>query len=266
MFRSIMPLAAVVVTLIRPVPAWTGTPPHVEYRDDRITLRADESAMKDILEELRRQSGAELRGEPAATGPVTLHVEAVPVREALERLLGERSFTLTYGENGRLKAIDLKGGPVAAVPQQERAKPPAPVSRKVTWDGTAHVFAVPKLIPVSGGLAQALGQDHVFFVHLMQAAAEKCPDRMCRKQAWHAGLRALEEDQDLRNQFLAATGVMDDAELAAFVEAMARQTPDGAEDIVKQIVHETRIPEFRARARAVLSQLRQNRAAITAER
>ena len=82
-------------------------------------------------------------------------------------------------------------------PQQERAKPPAPVSRKVTWDGTAHVFAVPKLIPVSGGLAQALGQDHVFFVHLMQAAAEKCPDRMCRKQAWHAGLRALEEDQDL---------------------------------------------------------------------
>jgi len=35
---------------------------------------------------------------------------------------------------------------------------------------------------------------------------------------------------------------------------------------VKQIIRETRIPEFRARARAVLVQMRQNRAAQTAER
>ncbi len=266
MRRFIIPLSVAVATFIGPVPAWTGTVPHVEYRDDRVTIRADQSAVKDILEQLRQQSGAELRGEPPATGPVTLQLEAVPVREALERLLGERSFTLTYGEKGRLKTIELKGGPVAAPPEKQPEKQHAGYNRKETWDGTAHVFAVPKLIPVSGRLAQALGQDHVFFVHLMQAAADKCSDRICRKEAWHAGLRALEEDQDLRNQFLAISGQMDDAELTAFAEALARQTPDGAEDIVKQILHETRIPEFRARARAVLVQLRQNRAAITAER
>ena len=119
---------------------------------------------------------------------------------------------------------------------------------------------------MSGRLAQALGSHEVFFVQLMQVAAEKCTDRICRKQAWHAGLRALEGDQELRNKFLAVTGLMDDGELTAFAEALARQTPDGAEDIVKQIIRETRIPEFRARARAVLVQMRQNRAAQTAER
>jgi hypothetical protein len=264
MCRSVVALAVIVLGVTSPL-AWSGTP-QVEYRDDRVTLRAEESAMKDILEALQRQSGAELRGEPPVTGPVTLQLASVPVREALERLLGERSFTLTYGENGRLKVIELKGGPVAAPPREEPKKGPGGVSRKVTWDGTANVFAVPKLIPVSGRLAQALGSHEVLFVQLMQAAAGKCADRICRKQAWHAGLRALEEDQELRNKFLAVTGMMDDPELTAFTEAMARQTPDGAEDIVKQILRETRTPEIRARARAVLIQLRQNRAAQTAER
>src|SRR5262245_10302812 len=102
-------LAAAALTLIGSIAAGAGTPPHVDYRDDRVTLRASESALKDILDELGKQSGAEVRGQPAETGPVTLQLEAVPVREALERLLGERSFTLRYGEQGRLKAIELKG-------------------------------------------------------------------------------------------------------------------------------------------------------------
>jgi hypothetical protein len=139
----------------------------------------------------------------------------------------------------------------------------------VVWDGVAHVFAAPTIIPVKGHLAEAIGPvplpGGVYFVHLFQAASEKCPDRPCRKQAWREGLRALEADQDLRNSFLAATGLMDDIELTAFARAVAGMTPDGAEDIVKQIVRESRLPDFRRRGRAVLRRLRQERAAVTAE-
>jgi hypothetical protein len=265
---STISLVAVVLTLIGPVAPRAGAPPQVEYRDDRVTIRAQESAVTDILDQLRQQSGAELRGEPPPTGPVTLQVEAVPVREALERLLGERSFTLTYGQKGRLKVIELKGGPQAArnAPPEEPEARPGGLPRKVVWDGVAHVFAVPKVVPVTGPLAEALGSNRVFFVHLMQAAADRCEDRLCRKQAWRAGLRAMEEDQELRNAFLGATGLMDDEELTAFARAMAAQTPDGAEDIVKQIVRDSRIPEIRTRARVVLLRLRQERTAMTAER
>src|SRR4029077_20051099 len=142
----------------------------------------------------------------------------------LERLPGERSFTLTYGERGRLEAIELKGGPQAAPPPDPEKPPTGGLSERERWGGVAHVLAVPKVIRVSGALARALGAKQVHFVDLMQAAAEKCPDRACRRQAWHAGLRALERDEDLRGTFLAAIDLMNEAELTGFARTVAAQT------------------------------------------
>src|SRR6266481_5436506 len=107
MFRRIFALTLVAVSILGPRPARAGQPPQVEYSNDRLTLHAREAPVTAILDEVKRQSGAEVRGEPAVAS-VTIELEAVPLREALERVLGPRSFTLTYGENGRLKAIELK--------------------------------------------------------------------------------------------------------------------------------------------------------------
>jgi hypothetical protein len=255
---------AVVLTLVGALAA-ASKPPRVEYRDDRVTVFAEDSPVKDVLEQIRRQSGAELRGEPASDAPVTVRLESVPLREALERLLGERSFTLTYGDKGALKAIELKGGPHAAPAPAEEKKRPVAMNRKQMWDGVAHVFDRADTIPLSGKLAMATGSNEGHFLTLMQAASG-CTDRICRREAWRAGLRALESDQEMRNAFLAATGQMDDAELAALARAMAAQTPDGAEDIVKQVIRDSRVPEVRSRARAVLVQLRADRDAMTATR
>src|ERR1051326_4937500 len=96
MVRPILALALVGALILGPRPARAGQPPQVEYSNDRLTLHAREASITAILDEIKRQSGAEVRGEPAVAS-VTIELEAVPLREALERVLGPRSFTLTHG-------------------------------------------------------------------------------------------------------------------------------------------------------------------------
>src|SRR6185369_16298805 len=94
------------------------------------------------------------RGEPADAS-VTIDLDAVPLRESLERLLGSRSFTLTYGEGGKLKTIQLKGGPQAARPrEEERARPPGAPTRKELWDGVGRVFNDRGHVPMSPRLTE----------------------------------------------------------------------------------------------------------------
>src|SRR5437016_3987432 len=135
----------------------------LEYRDDRLTLRAHDTALADVVDSLKRQSGAELRGSAPDTA-VTAELDAVPLREALGRVLGEQSFTLIYGENGRLKTIELKGGPVAKRPSTEVAstshrgghdagKGPA------RWQAIASTFTDAGPVPVTGLLRQVAGSD-----------------------------------------------------------------------------------------------------------
>src|SRR5438094_227571 len=45
---------------------------------------------------------------------VSVEFEAVPLAEALHRLLGDQNFALVYGNEGQLKSVRLLGGPQAA--------------------------------------------------------------------------------------------------------------------------------------------------------
>src|SRR5437870_9785915 len=56
---------------------------------------------------LRRQTGAEIRGQPHTPGAVTAAFEAVPFGEALHRLLGDQNFALIFAAGGRLKPRPL---------------------------------------------------------------------------------------------------------------------------------------------------------------
>jgi hypothetical protein len=86
----LLPLPAVALAL----PVSAAKPPQVEYRNDRLTVHAEAAPVADILNEIKSQSGAEVRGEPPAAAPLTIDLEAVPLREALERPIGQQSFTL----------------------------------------------------------------------------------------------------------------------------------------------------------------------------
>ena len=241
--------------------AVAAPPPRVEYRNDRLSVHAEGAPLQSILDEIQKQSGAELRGAAPADATVNMDVDAVPLREALERLLGAQSFTLTYGDGGRLKTLELRGGPTEApAAKPEGPKPVNPHSRKAMWDGLARVFNDPQPIPVSGRLAEVAGGDKASWEKLFRTAGQN-DDRDVRRQVWRAGMRAIEADQNMRNALVTAVGVMDDGELTDFARALAAQTPDGAEDLAKVVARESRIPEVRDRARTILRRLRTERLA-----
>src|SRR4029453_6169167 len=83
----------------------------IQYDDDRLTLRVEEALAADILQEVARQSGAEVRGQIPTTRRVSAEFEHAPLKDGLERVLGAQNFTLTYAGEGRLKTIELKGVP-----------------------------------------------------------------------------------------------------------------------------------------------------------
>jgi hypothetical protein len=263
MLRPALVLALVAVSILGRRPAHAGEPPVVEYSNDRLTLHAREAPVTAVLDEVKRQSGADVRGEPAAAS-VTLDLEAVPLREALERMLGPRSFTLTYGDNGHLKAIELKGGPQAASVAGEAPgrSSPAP-TRKETWDGVGRVFNGRGEIPMSPRLkemtAPFMAGEMNGYVILFRVAGGS-QDRAMRRQAWRDGIKALEADVDMRNSLIAAVGMMDDTELTTFARTLAAMTPDSAEDLTKLVIRTSTTPELESRARNILHQLRLERA------
>ena len=236
----------------------------LEYRDDRLTLRAHDTPVADVVDSLKRQSGAELRGT-VPDGAVTAALDAVPLHEALGRLLGEQSFTLTYGEGGRLKAIELKGGPVAKSPSSESAsashhggdagKGPA------RWAAIASAFNDGGSVPVSGLLRQVAGTDKASWDFVLRMTGAKDP--MVKSEAIRAGVRAVENDDDMRESLLAILRSMDDQELATFVRAMAGSINDDPESIMKAIARASRDDEVRARAHDVVRQLRVDQRAGT---
>src|SRR5438093_8155088 len=100
--------------------------PLIAYSNDALTVRLSGVQNSDILQELARQSGAEIRGDVREAREVTADFQSVPLPEALARLLGEQDFALVYGKGGRLKAVRLLGGSRAGAPSSPTTTvPPA---------------------------------------------------------------------------------------------------------------------------------------------
>src|SRR5256886_9561572 len=87
------------------------SPPIVTYRSDQLSVRLEKVPLEDVLAELGRVSGAEIRGAPREPRDLTAKFDDVPLPEALHRLLGDQNFMLKYGEADRLRMIELFGGP-----------------------------------------------------------------------------------------------------------------------------------------------------------
>src|SRR5213078_1810876 len=105
-----------------------GAPERViRYERDLLTVRLTSVPVTDVLDELGRQAGAQIRGQVRDLRAVSVEFEAVPLADALHRLLGDQNFALVYGHEGRLKSVRLLGGPqtAAAPAPAAAAAPPA---------------------------------------------------------------------------------------------------------------------------------------------
>lgn len=82
----------------------------VRYESGRLSADITDMPLRSLLLELGRQSGARVRIDGLDDRNVSDAFEQLPLEEALRRLLGDRSFTLTYSQ-------DRSGEGRAAVPQ-----------------------------------------------------------------------------------------------------------------------------------------------------
>jgi hypothetical protein len=134
----------------------------------------------------------------------------------------------------------IGGGTGAKVPPEEARR-----QVYVAFDNRPQV-------PVGGSLAALVRSEQVGWDMLMNTAIG-ADDAAVRRDAIRAALQALDADSEMQASVLATLRQMSDVELAEFARDNCHHR---AEDLVGNVAAETRDPEVRERAQAVLDELR----------
>jgi hypothetical protein len=245
--------AVLAAAALYPTPALAaaeGSSPIVTYRSDRLSVRLEKVPLEDVLAELGRVSGAEIRGAPREPRDLTAKFDDVPLPEALHRLLGDQNFMLKYGEADRLRTIELFGGPQ----EPRNASSTSPAAGPVGGASPAAGSTMPQnlAIAISGRLAEALGGNTATFRQLFDATMQQ-QDAELRNEALQASLAAFEAEPDLRSSVLRVLGGVDDAALGQALRGFAGTS---AEEIANQVATQAQAGELRSRALNVLQRLR----------
>ena len=106
--------------------------PLVKFFDGRLSIRAVNTPLRDLVQEISKKSGIviELRDAKAAEKRITVDLVNLPPAIALEEILRGFSFGLLYNNRAQLsEAVVLS--PVVAPPQVTQAKPPPPQPQPV---------------------------------------------------------------------------------------------------------------------------------------
>lgn len=219
--------------------------PVVQCTDGRVTAALSDADPAEVLREIGRQSGIEIRGSLVEPRPLTLELDAVPLEQVFTRLLTRQSFSLTY-RGDRLSGVRLLGG---AEPDVALWTPPYEDSPPGMddADSAAALESSHAPIAIGGRLARAVGSEQTSFAQIMGVAMQH-PDPRVRADALRVGLRALEGAPQLRASFLDLLDHMTDEGIAAWVERMAGPYAD---DVIRQAVRTTHIEPLRRRAIAV---------------
>lgn len=211
------------IAMLAPAPALGGDAAvQVEYRDDRLKVRAEDVTVGEVLDAVAAATGAELQGRPADDRRVSLDGDALPLDDALHRLLGAQNFTLRYGRDGRPKTIVLLGGPQAPPPPSDRPTAAGVAVGPAAPTGGAFPLALSRAIQrarpieVPEPLVEALGGDRATMPQLLDLATTD-DDGVVRAQATQAVLGALERQSRLRRSFLRTLHDLDDASLQGIV-------------------------------------------------
>jgi hypothetical protein len=141
--------SVVLLGVLLGAPTWAlpaDVPPLLTYREERLSVRLERVPLADVMAMLASESGAEVDGELDGAREVTNRFDAVPIAQALDRLLGDQNFTLTYGEDGRLLRVRLHG---LAAPRRP-VRPPAATYRPPRRAGLVPPARATFVPPVRG--------------------------------------------------------------------------------------------------------------------
>ena len=221
------------------------------YTRDALTVRVTGARNSEILEELSRQSGADIRGQVREPNDVTADFDSVPLPEALARLLGEQNFALVYGKGGRLKAIRLLGGSEQIAGSPPSSAPSGPGWPPFPGSLSALIDRHPP-VPVAGALADAIGSPSATLRQLIDLSLHH-EDPAVRAEALRTGIGTLDGDPELRSAVIGGLETADSTFLTSLLRSAASER---SEDIAAQVLRDTRFPEIRLKASSVLQRLR----------
>ena len=226
---------------------WSATAERAKvlYGNDRLSVHAERVPLHDVLEAFAKASGAEICGSPRESRDVTIEMKDVPLSEALRRLLGDQNFTLSYGEAGRLRALEL-------VAPSQPGDVPAAVD---AWGLPAAAFAAFERhvrVPLDDRLATALGTQTATLAQLFTTGLRH-HDPDVRAAAIGTWLRTFEEDRELRANVLHLVGSMDDMAVMRVLRGVAGRRAD---ELLARIAGQAQDSDLRTKASSLLEQLR----------
>jgi hypothetical protein len=234
----------------------------IRYAKDMLTVRLAKVPVTEVLAEIERQSGAEVRGQVRDPREVSAEFDDVPLPDALHRLLGSQNFALIYADGGRLRAVKLLGGPQAAPPPTPASPAgapavPPPVPSPVPTSPAALIGMLERHapVPVTGRLAELFGADSATFMQLVDAGLHN-EDPVLRLESVRAAIQGIEGDGELRSALVGAANSIDIGELSMLVRSAAG---DHADEITMNVATQAHATEIRTKASALLQQLRRPR-------
>ena len=94
-----------------------SAPVVARFADGRLSVSATDASLEDVVREVARVVGAEVKGTVATPRQVTIALEEMPLEDALRRVLGEQPYSLRY-ERDKLVEVALVdvGSPARKVP------------------------------------------------------------------------------------------------------------------------------------------------------
>lgn len=253
--RQMATMIVLAATLTGGARAAEDLPAHVIlYTRDTLSVRVTAVSNAEILEEVSRQSGADIRGYVSEPRDVTTDFDSVPLAEALARLLGEQNFALVYGKGGRLKTVRLLGNSRPGVRVGGSPPSSAPAgSEQPPFSGSllALIDRHPP-IPVAGALADAIGAPSAPLRQLIDLSLHH-EDPAVRAEALRTALGTLDTDLELRS---AVISELETADMALLTSQLRSVASERAVDIATQALQDAHIPEIRVKVSSVLQRLR----------
>lgn len=252
MRRQLRLSAGLLLLALAHAPARADEPPArvIRYADDALTVRLTRAPVGEVLEEIGRQTGAEIRGQPAEVRDVSADFEAVPLPDALRRLLGNENFALVYGENGKLKAVKLIGGSQVVSTSTGRATmmPTTTVPEPSEEATAASLMETPVTLLMGSRLARLLGRQTAPLREVLTVGL-RSPDSTVRAETVRVALQAVEKDPKIRAATAGVVGGMDDTTLGTLLREVAG---DHASEVASLVASQTKIAVVRVKANAFL--------------
>jgi hypothetical protein len=226
----------------------------IRFENDTLTVRLVRVPVTDVLAELEHQTGATVRGSLLDPREVSAEFKAVPLSQALARLLGDQNFALVYGEGGRLRALTLLPGGGQATAARPPSVTPTTIQQApntITLEEFAQIIDAQPPIRCDGALAEVIGPQCTYRQLLDTALSHG--EAGTRMMAIGVAIRSIEGQPELRAKLVSAASGVEADQLSQLIENAAGNR---AQEFASNVTAQTRATEVRAKFSTALHHLR----------